>query len=234
MDSFKLVALLPMKANSERIRGKNFKAFNGKPLFRWMLDKLYSMPEVERIVINTDARHILAEHGLTEDNKIQIRDRKQELLGDFTSMNRIIEDDIGAVDSEAYLMTHTTNPLLRVETMRNALALYYRNVGSGFDSVFATKKIQGRFYDSECNPINHDPNVLTRTQDIAPWFEDVSNFYLFSRSSFKSSKARIGSSPKMYVMDPMESMDIDDIETWNFAEILSRHSTSQDSFKQSL
>ena len=39
----KVVALMPMKANSERVRGKNFRDFGGKPLFRWMLDTLKSV-----------------------------------------------------------------------------------------------------------------------------------------------------------------------------------------------
>ena len=38
----KAAALLPMKANSERVRGKNFREFCGKPLFRWMLDPLFA------------------------------------------------------------------------------------------------------------------------------------------------------------------------------------------------
>ena len=54
------VALLPMKANSERVKGKNFRDFCGKPLFRWILDTLLAVDEIDQVVINTDARHILA------------------------------------------------------------------------------------------------------------------------------------------------------------------------------
>ena len=55
----KIVALLPMKANSERVKGKNFKIFNSKPLFRWMLDTLLAIKEIDQVIINTDAREIL-------------------------------------------------------------------------------------------------------------------------------------------------------------------------------
>ena len=58
-----IVALVPMKANSERVSGKNFRSFSGKPLFQWVLDAL-AVDEVREIVINTDARKILADHGL--------------------------------------------------------------------------------------------------------------------------------------------------------------------------
>ena len=55
----KIVALLPLKAHSERIPGKNFKPLAGKPLFRWILDTLLGIDAIDRVVINTDAQHEL-------------------------------------------------------------------------------------------------------------------------------------------------------------------------------
>ena len=109
----KIAALLPMKANSERVRGKNFKELGGKPLFKWMLDTLTSVSEIDSIVINTDARDILLKNGVTEDNRLIIRDRRLEICGDLVSMNIIIEDDLNNIDADIYLMTHTTNPFLK-------------------------------------------------------------------------------------------------------------------------
>ena len=94
MKKQKIVALLPMKANSERVKGKNFREFNGKPLFRWTLDTLLAIKEIDQVIINTDAREILAENGLVETDRIVIRDRKKEICGDMVSMNLIIEDDV--------------------------------------------------------------------------------------------------------------------------------------------
>ena len=94
------VALLPMKANSERVTGKNFRDFCGKPLFRWMLDTLIAVTRIEKVVINTDARSILADHGLVEGGKIIIRDRPVEICGDHVSMNKVIADDISNVDAD--------------------------------------------------------------------------------------------------------------------------------------
>lgn len=119
-----LVALLPMKGHSERIPEKNFRLFVGKPLFRWVLDKLLSVDEVDLIVINTDARDILSTHGIESAGKILIRDRKTEICGDLVSMNRIIEDDLREIDADLYLMSHTTNPLLSTETIRRALETF--------------------------------------------------------------------------------------------------------------
>ena len=117
----RLAALLPMKAHSERVPAKNFRHLAGKPLFRWMLDTLLSLEEVDRIIINTDARSQLEADGLTNEPRIVIRDRSPELCGDSVSMNLILADDIAATPADLYLMTHATNPLLSAETIRRAL-----------------------------------------------------------------------------------------------------------------
>src|SRR6476660_5046879 len=106
---YKYVALLPMKAHSARVPGKNFRKFAGKPLFRWILDTLLEISQIELVVINTDARGILADHGLTSTERILIRDRRSEICGDMVSMNKVLADDVNSVAANTYIMTHTTN-----------------------------------------------------------------------------------------------------------------------------
>ena len=176
----KLVALLPMKANSDRVSGKNFRDFHGKPLFRWTLDTLLSIEQIDEIIINTDARDLLQESGLPESDKILIRDRRPEICGDMVSMNKVITDDLDAVEASAYLMTHTTNPLISAATFVSAIAYYFESVQKGFDSVFSVNKYQSRFYSEKLSPVNHDPDNLIRTQDLPSMYEENSCLYLFS------------------------------------------------------
>lgn len=225
---YKVVALLPMKANSERVRGKNFREFCGKPLFRWMLDTLLAVEEIDQVIINTDAREILAENGLTDTDRVTIRDRKPEICGDFVSMNLVIGDDISNVDADVYLMTHTTNPLMSADTVRNALAAFREaQVAGRADSLFTVDKVQTRFYRADGSPVNHDPNNLVRTQDLEPWFEENSNLYIFTRESFAKTEARIGAKPAMYEGPYFESIDIDTPADWDFAVVAAQYLTAQ-------
>ena len=221
----RLVALLPMKANSVRVRGKNFRAFAGKPLFRWILDTLLALKEVELVVINTDARAILAQNGLEDGGRVRIRDRKPELCGDQVSMNLILADDLAAVPADAYLMTHTTNPLLSAATMHAALQAFRQALAAGsHDSLFAVNRFQTRFYRADGSPINHDPAKLIPTQDLEPWFEENSNLYLFTQESFRATFARIGKRPLLFPTPRKESLDIDTPEDWEFAELAAQAS----------
>ncbi len=214
----RIVALLPMKAHSARVSGKNFKNFCGKPLFRWVLDALLEVSEINLIVINTDAREILKQHGLTDDERVLIRDRPKDICGDFVSMNKIIANDIENVESDIYIMTHTTNPLISSETIRKAINAYRLSLANGtHDSLFTVDRIQTRFYERDGTPVNHDPNNLIRTQDLNPWYEENSNLYIFSSTSFHQAKARIGIKPYLYVSPKYESIDIDEPEDWDIA-----------------
>ncbi|HUF80144.1 MAG TPA: acylneuraminate cytidylyltransferase family protein [Burkholderiales bacterium] len=219
----RVVALLPMKANSERVRGKNFRIFNGRPLFQWVLSALLETSEIDLVVINTDARRILADNGLTDGDRVAIRDRKPEICGDLVSMNLVLADDVANVPADTYLMTHTTNPLLTAGTIRAALARYLDGRARGIaDSLFTANRFQTRFYRADGSAVNHDPGKLLRTQDLEPWFEENSNLYVFSRDSFTATGARIGRRPLMFEMRKTEAVDIDDQESWDMAEALAR------------
>lgn len=223
-NSPKIIALLPMKANSVRVKGKNFREFCGKPLFRWILDTLLQVQEIDKVVINTDARHILSENNLAGTDRIVIRDRKPEVCGDHVSMNLVLADDIANVPGDIYVMTHTTNPLMSADTIRKALAVFQTERLEGkADSLFTVNRVQTRFYRADCSAVNHDPDNLIPTQQLEPWFEENSNLYIFTAKSFGATRARIGKNPMMYEGPRFESIDIDTPEDWEFAVVAAKY-----------
>lgn len=220
----KIVALLPIKANSNRVKGKNFRDFCGKPLFRWILDSLLSVESIDQVIINTDAQHLIEQHGMPDSSRIMIRERKAEICGDDVSMNLILADDVANVAADMYLMTHTTNPLLTPNTIRQAITKFSeaQNTGNA-DSLFTVNKIQSRFYLADGSPLNHDPDNLIPTQNLEPWYEENSNLYVFTRESFNRTKARIGKNPIMMTTKAMESSDIDTPDDWDKAVITTHY-----------
>jgi CMP-N-acetylneuraminic acid synthetase len=174
--------------------------------------------EIDRVVINTDARAILAGHGLIETDRVMIRDRRPEICGDTVSMNLVLADDVANVPANMYLMTHTTNPLLSAATIRRAIGAFREATAAGdADSLFTVNKVQTRFYRIDGSPVNHDPANLIPTQDIEPWYAENSNLYLFTGESFAATGARIGRRPLLYEGPPFESIDIDTPADWDFA-----------------
>jgi CMP-N-acetylneuraminic acid synthetase len=70
--------------------------------------------------------------------------------------------------------------------------------------------IQVRLWSSEGKPINHDPKVLLRTQDLPPVYEENSCLYLFPRGGFLERRNRIGEKPRLFVIAPEEAWDVDE------------------------
>ena len=223
-----------MKANSQRVPGKNFRSFAGQPLYKWVLQTLLKIEAIEKIVINTDAQQILEQSGIPKSEKILIRDREESLRGNTVSMNRVIEDDISVIPSETYLMTHTTNPLLGTQTVLSALKEYQDRLSKGYDSLFSVNRYQTRFYRKNGDPINHDPDNLIQTQDLEPWYEENSNLYLFSKDSFSRTHSRIGKKPILFETPMIESADIDDANGWHLAEMIQLSKMIADSSHRNL
>jgi CMP-N-acetylneuraminic acid synthetase len=216
------IALLPMKANSQRVPGKNFRLFAGKPLFAWILDTLLAIEDVSKVVIDTDAQDELAASGLQSSERLVVQQRPKDLCGDAVSMNLILAHDIATNPADTYLMTHTTNPFLSVGSIEAALENYEQGLRDGHDSLFTVDPVQMRFYKEDVTPVNHDPDNLIQTQDLEPWYAENSNLYIFSRDSFEATQARIGKNPIMMVTPKYESVDIDTADDWFFAEALAK------------
>jgi CMP-N-acetylneuraminic acid synthetase len=215
----RITALLPMKGHSERVPNKNFRNFAGKPLFHAIMQTLLKSAYIDKIVIDTDSPEIKL-NALEHFERTEIIDRPEEIQGDFISMNDIIGYDLSRLAGEHFLQTHSTNPLLTPASVDRAIESYFKHLDR-YDSVFSVTQWQTRLYWKDGSAINHDPRELIRTQDLPPVFEENSNFYIFSRSSFHAAGSkRIGNRPFMYVLDKLEASDIDIEEDFLMAEFI--------------
>ena len=218
-----LKALLPMKGNSERVKNKNMKDFDGAPLYHAIIKSLLASKYIENVVINTDSDIISKNAKKVFRDKVVIINRPVSIQGDLVSMNDIINYDLQHLEGEHFLQTHSTNPLLRTETIDNAIEKYFDSLEE-YDSIFGVTKVQTRFYDKNAQPVNHNPKELLRTQDLEPLFEENSNFYIFSKESFENSnKKRIGVKPQIFEVNKLEAVDIDEPEDFKLAELLHMH-----------
>lgn len=220
--SRRVTALMPMKSHSERVKNKNIRPFCGKPLFHHMVHTLDKTYAVDEIAINTDSEQI-AEEAPKLSRKVRIIERPKELRGDFVSMNLIIAHDLSVLGPDIVLQTHSTNPLLRSETIAKALKLFVED--DEHDSLFSVNQYQSRFYDHAGKAINHNPEELLRTQDLSPVYEENSCIYVFTTESFGAKKRRIGAFPRMFPTPWIESIDIDNEYTFRLAEMLAGYAS---------
>ena len=134
-------------------------------------------------------------------------------------MNEILMYDTDQISADFYLQTHSTNPLLRPESISRAIRTF-TELFPAYDSLFSVTRVQTRLWDALARPVNHNPAILLRTQDLPPLYEENSCLYLFERQILALHRTRIGERPYMFEIDKTEAQDIDEESDFLIADLL--------------
>lgn len=217
--SYRLTALMPMRHSSERVKGKNYRPFgDGRPLFHHMLQTMLECPLIDAIVIDTDSP-VVKEQCAAQFPSVIVLNRPEHLRDGGTPMNDVLLHDVSQVPSEFYLQTHSTNPLLSAQTLTRAAETFFANYPV-YDSLFSVTRVQVRFWDQLARAVNHNPNILLRTQDLPPLYEENSCFYFFEGAALKARHNRIGLRPYMFEIERREAQDIDEEIDFEIADMM--------------
>ena len=204
----KLAALVPMRHHSQRVPGKNYRPLAGKPLFHHIIETLLAVPEIETVMVDTDSEPVM--DGVRRlFPTVKLIQRPEHLRADDIPMNDILLYDTDQVQADFYLQTHSTNPLLKAETISRGVKTFFDEYPK-YDSLFSVTRWQTRLYFQDGRAINHNPLELIQTQDLPPVYEENSCLYLFTRENLARKKHRIGDKPFMFEIDKSEAWDIDE------------------------
>lgn len=213
----RIICILFIKEKSERLERKNFLPLKGKPLFLHIIDTLISIKEIDQIVLNTDSKYLI--DYFKKDEKVLISERNERLKKvNRNEANELISHEINNHEADLYINTHTTNPLIKKETIQDAIKAF-KNREDGIDSLFSVNQYSTRFYAKDLSPINHNVKIVEKTQNTSRLYEENSCIYIFTKDSFiASGRRRIGLNPMIYVTPKIESFDIDEEDDFKLVE----------------
>jgi CMP-N-acetylneuraminic acid synthetase len=214
----KIVAIVPMRHSSERVPGKNYRDFAGKPLYHRVVESLLQVAAIHEVVIDTDSP-VIMEDAPKHFDRVRILERPEHLRAGEIPMNDVLLHTIGQVEADFYLQTHSTNPLLSPESIQRGVDLFLEQFPI-YDSLFTVTRLQTRLWDSLGRAVNHNPNILLRTQDLPPIYEENSCMYLFSQDILERKHNRIGDRPYLLEIPAVEAQDIDVELDFQLAELL--------------
>lgn len=215
-----IAALVPMRHNSQRVPGKNYRPLAGKPLYQHIIETLIAVPEITSILVDTDSAPVM--EGLRRDfPQVRLIERPEHLRAPEIPMNEILAYDTAQVEADYYIQTHSTNPLLKAETVSGAIGKFLAQYPA-YDSMFSVTRLQTRLWDSLTRAINHNPAILLQTQDLPPIYEENSCFYLFTRQNLMQRRNRLGERPLMFEIPRNEAVDIDEEFDFQLADLMMR------------
>lgn len=206
----KVVAFVPIRLNSKRVVGKNLKLLGGKPMMCYLLETLMQVKQIDEVYVYCSSDEVLP--YLPAGVKLLKRDTA--LDSDTALGEEIYSAFVRDVQADVYMLAHTTSPFIKAATISNAIdeVLQGRH-----DSAFSAQKIQ-TFTWYQGKPLNYLPTNIPRTQTIEPVYVETSAFYIFRRETWVEHHRRVGFNPYMAIVGPVEGVDIDYPEDFDFAE----------------
>jgi CMP-N-acetylneuraminic acid synthetase len=212
----RVVAVVPMRHNSERVPGKNYRPLAGKPLFHHVVEALLDVKAIDEVVIDTDS-DVIIDDVKAAFPSVRVLVRPEHLRAGEIPMNDVLLNTAEQVQADVLLQTHSTNPFLSAQTLTGALERYLAGE-VGCDSAFGVTRLQARLWTADAQPINHDPAVLLRTQDLPPVYLENSCFYVFTPETLRTRRNRIGERPLLVEVPAEEALDIDEESDFRLAQ----------------
>lgn len=208
---------IPIKANSERVPGKNLRILNGKKLYEYICEHVKEADVFDDVYVDTNSKEI-ADYARTMG--FQIIERKPELAENTANGNDLLVYHFEQFPQyDYYFQVFATAPYMRPETIRDC---YNRLVLSGeYDSCFTALKNHS-FYWFADTPINYRPEILPRSQDMMPVIEETTGLYGIAAKSLKKYQCRIGRKPYMHFVSKFEAVDINTEEDFKVAEYIGK------------
>ena len=211
----KSACIIPIKTYSSRLSQKNFRLLGDKSLYKYLIESIVKANCFDRIYLDSDSEII---KDYANDCGLGFIQRKPELAKGSAGGNDLIEYYREIIpEYYYYFQAHVTSPFLKPESIRIC-----HDILTGineYNSVLTVMDVK-KFLWHQFKPVNYDPKILPRTQELEPVHEETSGLYGITAKEFDRNRCRIGSKPYFYIVDEKEAVDIDTIEDFKYAEYL--------------
>jgi len=223
----KRLLVIPARSGSKRIKNKNFRKFNGKPIISYSILTALRSKIFDKIVVSTDNANYIR---YLKRYNIEISYRSKKLSNDNATIELVLRNimleyaKFGKKFDEIWSLA-PCSPLINKNDLINASILIKKNKkkivlpvseypvplewGFRLTKEKKLKPIKKNFYK-------------VRSQDLPKSYYDTGNFVAIPVHHFKKKNIEFD---KHYIgleIPKHRSIDIDDIEDWKLAEKLYR------------
>ena len=211
----KVVSIVPIKSNSERVKGKNFKKIGNKKLYEFILEKIIKC-NFDKNFVDTDSQEI---KNYCKKKGFDIIDRIPKLASNTANGNDLLNYHSQIIEADLYFQLYITAPLLKISTINKCIEILKKN--KKFDSIMTVKEIYSWFWFNK-KPINYNPKTLPRSQDAQPIIQETTGLYGIRKKTLLKNKCRIGSKPYFFKIEQEECIDLDTDEDFKYLNYYAR------------
>lgn len=228
----KILAIIPARAGSKGLPGKNKRLLNGKPLLQYPIETALASTYIDECYLSTDD-HEMMDIGIKSGASCPEL-RPAELASDRATSASVIQHVVDQYQNDGQtfdyiVLLEPTSPLTQAEDVDTALLTLHQNRKNA-DSIvgIALVDVQHPVYLSKLGnygllePYHEDFGKLRR-QDIDELYHLDGSFYISDQKVFESKKSFYHSRTMGYVMSKWKSYEIDDIADFYAIEGIMRN-----------
>lgn len=217
----KIVAIIPARSGSKRLKNKNIMPINGKPLVSWTIEAAKNSKYIDEVFISTDSEDIY--DIACSYNYEPIEMRPDYLSGDTTTTLDVLVYSIekGLCNGDVLVLLQPTSPLRNQHHIDEALELYFES--NAINVISVTPCEHSPLWSNTLpadmsmkNFLKIDKNL--RSQDLDKYYRLNGAIYIYNVNSMMSNKGIEYDNTYAFIMDRKSSVDIDCLDDFNLAE----------------
>lgn len=239
MADLQILGLIPARGGSRRIPMKNIKPLNGRPLVAYTIETARACKALSRIVVSTDSDEI-AEVAARWGAEVPFRRPAALATAEATELE-LFDHALGWFHThEGYVpdlivLLYPTSPFRRAESIERAVQEMLKHPEA--DSLRSVRACSEHPYkmwtlgDGYLRPFVRDPQGTdqhTRSYHLLPevYIQNAS-IYITRPATITAKRSTTGDLVIPFVMDEMESIDINTPLDFRLAELLMRETTRE-------
>ena len=218
------IVVIPARKNSKRIKGKNLRKLNGKPLISHSIEYAVKYFKRKNIWVNTDDNLII---DLAKKYQVSTYNRPVSLAEDETTTNDVILDFYEHLISEQIIFENIiilqpTNPIRSKTLIVESIRSFEESGSNSLMSVSILHKKFGKIKNEKYQPINY--NIGQRHQDLENLYYENGLIYIFSKKILIEDKNYITDNTYPFITNDIGSMvDIDYEDDLKLAELIIKY-----------
>ncbi len=213
----KIIAVIPIRKGSQRVKNKNFKNFAGKNLLIHKIDILKKVKDIDEIVINTDSDEAIE---ISKEYNVNYFKREDFFASSECSNSDFWRNIAENTKSEFIMFTNCTSPLITHKTYSKIIKIYKDKIETNeFDSLNTVNELK-EFLFLDSKPLNFETDKTPNSQDLPNIVKLNFAINILKTENMYNNKSLIGKKPYLYNLDEIEGLDINTEFEFSYAEYL--------------
>jgi CMP-N-acetylneuraminic acid synthetase len=210
-----IVAVVPVKGQSERVTAKNLRPFGDTNLYELKLKHLQQVRGFKAVYVSSESPEVLA---TAKRYGFETHVRDPQYSTSHVPMSEVYSYVASEVPGEHIAWINVTNPLTEAPAYEGAIQAYEK-MGSDYDCLLSAYEVKDYlFYEGK--PVGFKSNPWPRSQDLKGMVNISFAVNILKRKDMIEFGSCVGRHPYFYILNARDSMDIDFPEDFEIAEFL--------------